>query len=111
MLEEIRNEVGEQVLGMLRGSQPSYKAVGYPGVCIHDACIVASILRPELFAFSKCRVQIIHADEERQGQSVTTPVADDDDMTAVGSAWVAMSVNSAGVFALIAELCKRYANE
>ena len=116
-MENLGNKVGEELAKILRFGVALYRDEGFPGRCIHDACIVAALLRPELFHFTPMRVSINHSNVLRYGESLVSPLNEDDQedksedkdpLSLASVVEVADSVKADDVFDLILELLKAY---
>lgn len=108
VIEKINNSVSAQVCSMLRFGEQEYKNWGYPGRCVHDACITAALVRPELFTFIKRKVAVNHTTEECIGESAMTALDDDGLLDPANVVWVADTVDAEGVFVLMADLIARF---
>lgn len=103
-LDSMNTAVSREVSSILRFGAKSYRDLGFEDRVIHDACIVAALLRPEHFSFSKSKVYIEHKDDLRMGQSIVEEwQADSDSHIAV-----AVTVDKDAVLALVMELLRSY---
>ena len=74
---------------------------GYPaGAPLHDPCVIAWLLRPELFTGRAARVTVEFADEATMGRTVV-------DWDAPPNATVIEHVDADGLFALLTECLGR----
>ena len=99
-------QVGRQVSDILAFDvQHDIDRYGLTGRAVHDACIAASILRPELFTFKKMNVSVDLTCEPTIGACIfdENAVIEEND-----GIWVAESIQSDHVFDLIIELMKSY---
>ncbi|MBL9029177.1 MAG: nucleoside hydrolase [Caedimonas sp.] len=106
ILQRMGNEVGRQVAGMLaHGVEHDRVRFGLEGRSVHDACIAAYMLRPELFTFKKMRVLVDHAGEATMGASITNEYP-----AHINDQWlsVADSIQADQVFDLIIDLMRTY---
>lgn len=107
-IEALNNAAASQVGGILRFGLEDHIRWGFPGRCIHDACIVAALLRPNLFEFSRRKVTVEHIDEVRIGESVVSELSDDETMSTMSGVMVAYSVKVDDMFELVNELLSRF---
>ena len=103
-LRNLNNVVGCQVADMLEvGVENDVVRFGLTGRSIHDACITAYMLKPELFTFKKMCVLVDFTGEATMGATITNeyPSHIKDHWI-----WVADTIDAEGVFDLIIELMK-----
>ena len=106
-LRALNNEVGVQIARILEhGVTNDIVRFGLTGRAVHDACITAYLLRPDLFTFKKARVLVDHVAEPTIGATIIndTPTHTQDQWL-----WVADTIQSDKVFDLIIELMGTYA--
>ncbi len=84
----------EQMLafGLRQGWQPK----------IHDACVIACLLKPELFTLRRCLVKVDHDSGVSRGNTLLYPKSDDPNLTA------AMEIDQHAYFQLLSERFKEY---
>jgi inosine-uridine nucleoside N-ribohydrolase len=104
----MNTNISEQVAGILRHDLDWYKRIGLSGRVLHDPCIVAALLRPDLFIFHKKRVAVDHCEEKTVGRSTVTDVDDDTVVQGKDTIAVAVSVQGKAVMDLILELIEAY---
>jgi inosine-uridine nucleoside N-ribohydrolase len=104
----MNTNISEQVAGILRHDLDWYKRIGLSGRVLHDPCIVAALLRPDLFIFHKKRVAVDHCEEKMVGRSTVTDVDDDTVVQGKDTIAVAVSVQGKAVMDLILELIEAY---
>ena len=105
-LWSLKNRVGPQVADMLAvGVENDIVRFGLTGRSIHDACITAYMLNPNLFTFKKMRVLVDYTGEATMGATIANeyPSHIKDQWI-----WVADTIDSEGVFNLIIKLMDSY---
>lgn len=105
-LTAMGNEVGRQVAGMLaHGVNTDRVRFGLAGRSVHDACIAAYMLRPELFTFKKMNVVVDHSNEATIGASIVNeyPTHIQDQWI-----WVADTIQADQTFDLMINLMRTY---
>jgi purine nucleosidase len=105
-LNSMGNEVGRQVAGMLtHGVDSDITRLGLLGRSVHDACIAAYMLRPDLFTFKKMNVIVDHSNEASIGASIVNeyPAHIQDHWI-----WVADTIQADQAFDLIIDLMRTY---
>ena len=101
-LQGLKNRVGPQVANMLAvGVENDVIRFGLTGRSIHDACITAYMLKPELFTFKKMRVLVDYTGEASMGATITNEYPSH---TKDHWIWVADTIDAEKVFDLIIEL-------
>ena len=103
-LDAMNNAVAREVSSILRFGAKSYRDLGFEGRVIHDACIVAALLRPELFCFTRRDVSIEHKDDLRIGESIVEECRVNSDSRIA----VAVAVYKDAVLTLVMELIRSY---
>jgi purine nucleosidase len=105
-LRKLGNNVGNQVADMLsHNAENDIIRFGLTGRAVHDACIAAYMLRPELFTFKKMHVFVEHANEATIGGCIVNPYPTHLQDQWI---WVADTIDACQVFDLIIELMGSY---
>ena len=103
-LDSMDTAVSKEVSSIFRFEAKLYRELGFDGRVIHDACIVAALLRPEHFEFTKRRVSIELKDEHRIGESILEECRDGSDSHIA----VAVAVDNVAVRAFVMEVIRSY---
>ena len=105
-LRNLNNQVGGQVADMLEvGVENDVVRFGLTGRSIHDACITAYLLKPDLFTFKKMCVLVDHTGETTMGATIVNEYPSHIENCWI---WVADTIDAEGVFDLIIEQMKSY---
>ena len=103
-LESMDTDVARELSSILRFGEESYRELGFDGRVIHDACIVAAILRPQYFEFVPRKVIIEHRDDVRIGQSLVEECQHGE----YSHIQVALGVDRKAVLAFVLEIIQSY---
>lgn len=103
--DALGNEAGRTVAALLRHyGRPDPERYGGPGVPLHDPCVIAYLLRPDLFDGRPARVSVETAEGPLCGRTFVEFSAEQRNPT---SAQVMEHIDASGFFRLLAERLAR----